>query len=253
MPTVRLDDRQVLAVSGKDAPGFLQGLVSSDVRHLTPEAPLYAALLTPQGKIAFDFLMFSTGENGFFLDVTASKATDLLAQLKKYRLRAAVDLAERPDLAVFAAWGSEATGHPTDPRHPQLGARWIGTGDAPSDAAAYTRHRIALTVPDSADIEGQFPLDVNFEELKGVDFKKGCFVGQEVTARMKHKGQTRKRLVRVRAAPLPAFGSEITDATALTIGEMRSGIDGEGLAIMRLDRLETASLPLMAAGVTVTT
>lgn len=244
MPTARLDDRAIIAVTGRDARAFLQGLITNDIEKATPA--LYAALLTPQGKVMFDFIV-QADANGFLLDAAAGQAEDLLKRLKIYRLRAAVDLALRPDLAVFAAWsGDAADGMPADPRLPDLGQRWIGAcGSEANDIealAAYHRHRLDLGVPDSADMTGEFVLDANGEELGAVDFRKGCFVGQEVTARMKHKAQPRKRMAPVLVdGRLPAAGAKLIDGAGTEIGTLSGGIDGQAIASIRVDRFAPAA------------
>jgi folate-binding protein YgfZ len=251
MPFARLTDRAVIAVGGKDAVPFLQGLVTNALDGIGPGRLVYSALLTPQGKIVFDFFL-AHDPFGVLIDVAAAKAEELLQRLKLYRLRAAVTLEPRSDLAVFAAWGGDTLeGGIVDPRLPALGQRLIAAPAAPGEAAsmdAYTDHRLALGVPDSADVEGQFPLDANFEELHGVDFKKGCFVGQEVTARMKHKAQPRRRLVPVTVdGDVPPPGTKLTDAAGVEIGELATGRGQAALASVRLDRLREAGA-LTAAG-----
>ena len=251
MPIARLTDRAVLAVMGDTAADFLQGLVTNDVTKLNPGSGTYAALLTPQGKIITDFLVHAI-EGGFHLDVPATHAADLLKRLKLYRLRAPVALEDLSAThAVFASFPppsftGEVAAKPTeranpDPRLHALGARWIApavslTPDA--DLADYHIHRLALGVPDSADTEGQFALDANLEELHGLDFKKGCYVGQEVTARMKHKAAPRRRLARiVLDGPVPAPGTRLTDAGGTEIGDLRTGLGSVAIASVRLDRL----------------
>ncbi|MFT3811106.1 MAG: hypothetical protein QM698_14425 [Micropepsaceae bacterium] len=268
MPTARLTDRAVLAVMGETAADFLQGLVTNDVTKLNPGSGTYAALLTPQGKIVTDFLVHAA-PGGFHLDAPATHAADLLKRLKLYRLRAPVTLEDlSPTHAVFAAWGANPLPHPEegalapvskdvppDPRLHALGARWIApidpppfTGEVPPQGAegadqalaAYHAHRLALGVPDSADTEGQFALDANLEELHGLDFKKGCYVGQEVTARMKHKAAPRRRLARlVFDGPAPAPGTRLTGADGTEVGELKSGHGREAMASVRLNRITT--------------
>lgn len=242
MPIARLDDRAVIAVTGKDAKTFLQGLITNDIEKASPT--LYAALLTPQGKILFDFIL-AADDAGYLIDAAAAHTDDLAKRLKMYRLRAAVDLAVRPNLAVFAAWGDDASpDRPADPRLEALGRRWIAPANAAiadTDVAAYHRHRLTLGVPDSADVTGEFLLDANGEELHAVDFRKGCFVGQEVTARMKHKAQPRKRLVPVNFdANRPPPGTRLIDASGTEVGLLAGGLDGRALASVRLDRLSDA-------------
>jgi len=254
MPLARLTDRAVLAVTGDTAADFLHGLVTNDVIKLILGSSTYAALLTPQGKIVTDFLVHATSD-GFHLDVAAAHAPDLLKRLKLYRLRAPITLEDiSTTRAVFAAWDpspphpEEGASAPVskDPRFAALGRRWIGapgseTPDA--DLADYHVHRLTLGIPDSADTEGQFALDANLEELHGLDFKKGCYVGQEVTARMKHKAAPRRRLARILLdGPAPAPGSRLTDSAGTEVGEFKTGLGTEALASIRLDRIVASNI-----------
>jgi folate-binding protein YgfZ len=250
-PATHLKDRAVVEVSGPDAAMFLQGLITNDITRVAERRAIYAALLTPQGKIIHDFLIAAT-DGGFLLDCAKAHAPDFVARLKKYKLRAKVTIAERPDLAVIASPELLAGAVP-DPRLPALGFRAIQTSAAATDDdTAYHTHRIALGVPDSTDIppETLFPLDCNFEELHGVDFDKGCYVGQELTARMKHRATARRRILPVSAdEPLPPAGTPLTIG-ASEIGELRSSSGTRGLALVRLDRLGDAK-EATAADVTV--
>jgi tRNA-modifying protein YgfZ len=247
-PTTVLPDRAVIEVAGLDAATFLQGLITNDVTKAANGRAIYAALLTPQGKIIHDFIVAPT-DGGFLLDCARAYAADLAARLKKYKLRAKVTIAERPDIAVIAA-SQPLEGGIADPRLTALGFRAY-QGTASDNATAYHAHRIALGVPDSSDIspETLFPLDCNFEELHGVDFDKGCYVGQELTARMKHRATARRRILPVSAPSLPPPGTALTLGGA-DIGEMMGSLDSHGLAIIRLDRLGDAT-EATAAGVTV--
>lgn len=248
-----LTGRAVIALSGPDARTLLQGLVTNDVEALAPQRPLYAALLAPQGKILFDFLLIDGGA-ALFLDCPAARAEALAKRLTMYRLRAKVEIALRPDLAVLAAWdGSALPGTVfTDPRHPDLGQRAI-TVEIPagaSDAAAYTAHRLALGIPEGTDFgsDAVFALDAGLEELHGVSFTKGCYVGQELTARMKHRGTARKRILTVTAeAALPALGAVIVAADK-SIGELLAAYGTQGFALIRLDRLEEAGPAALSVG-----
>ncbi len=243
MPSARLTDRAVLAVTGPDAAALLQGLVTNTVTRVTAVTPVYAALLTPQGKVQTDFFLFADGAGGFLIDVAAAAADDLLKRLKLYRLRAAVALDPRPDLHVFASWeaGGASAGPPSDPRLPALGRRWIAdAAETDADLSAYTLHRLALGVPDTADVAGAFALDANLDELNGLDFRKGCFVGQEVTARMKHKTQPRRRLVPLLVEGEVSPGATVTGANGTELGEIASAASGRALASLRLDRLREA-------------
>ena len=266
---VVLAERGILAVSGPDRRPFLQGLVSNDVEKLAPDRALYAALLTAQGKFLHDFIMVEEGE-AIWLDAEAARLSDLKRRLSLYRLRAKVELAERPDLAVAAVFGAGAIAalglaatpgmaRPaadgivlSDPRLLALGARAIlphealrpalaALGLVETDIAAYYRHRLALGIPDgSRDLvpEKSILLEAGFDELGGVDWQKGCYVGQELTARTKYRGLIKKRLLPVRIdGPAPDPGTVVT-LDGKDAGEMRSSRDGLGLALLRLDAVD---------------
>ena len=248
-PTTVLPDRAVIEITGPDAATFLQGLVTNDVTKASGTDAVYAALLTPQGKIIHDFLIAAI-DGGLLLDCAKASAADLAARLKKYKLRAKVTIAERPDRAVIAS-SEPLEGGIADPRLLALGFRAYQITTVDGNDAAYHAHRIALGVPDSSDIapETLFPLDCNFEELHGVDFAKGCYVGQELTARMKHRATARRRILPVSAPTLPPPGTPLT-LGATEIGDMTGSLGSRGLAIVRLDRLGTAT-EATAAGKTV--
>lgn len=255
-PPILLKDRAVVEVSGPDAASFLQGLITNDVEQVAQGRAIYAALLTAQGKIVHDFLITAAPSGGFWLDVARERAADLAARLKKYKLRAKATLTERADLAVVAHAARPQTTDVTfeDPRLAALGHRVItaNPGDAVTDDRAYHERRIALGVPDAIDIppEAYFPLDCNLEELHGVDFDKGCYVGQELTARMKHRATARRRMLPVEAdTNLPPPGTVLKIGSS-ELGELRSAIETKGLALVRLDRLGEAQ-EADAAGVTV--
>jgi tRNA-modifying protein YgfZ len=264
---VLLPDRGILAVSGPDRRPFLQGLVSNDVEKLASGRAVYAALLTAQGKYLHDFIMVEEGE-AIWLDAEAARIADLKRRLSMYRLRAKVELAERPDLAVAAVFGEGALGVLdlpdeaggvrrveggvvlVDPRLAALGARAIldRSGIArleleEADFAVYDRHRLALGVPDgSRDLvpEKSILLEAGFDELNGVDWQKGCYVGQELTARTKYRGLIKKRLFPVRIdGPAPPSGTMVT-LDGKDAGEMRSSRDGMGLALLRLEAVAAA-------------
>jgi hypothetical protein len=241
-PTTVLPDRAVIEVAGADAASFLQGLITNDVTKAAHDRAIYAALLTAQGKIIYDFLVVPAN-GGLLIDCAKAHAADLAARLKKYKLRAKVAITERSDLTVVAL-PNTIDGAIADPRLAALGFRAYQPSPTASDnATAYHKHRIALGVPEASDIppETHFPLDCNFEELHGVDFEKGCYVGQELTARMKHRATARRRILRVEAtAPLPPPGTPIKLGDS-ELGEMLGSIGGQGLAIVRLDRLGDAT------------
>ncbi len=249
---VWLEDRAVIALSGPDARSFLQGLITNDAEKL----PAYAALLTPQGKMLFDFLLSESGED-IVLDGVAGMREALMKRLSTYRLRAKVQIAARDDLAVVAAWDGDADGF-ADPRLAALGTRAIvAKAEAPvPGAAAYLAHRLALGVPEGVDFgqDRMFALDAGLDELRGVAFDKGCYVGQELTARMKHRGTARKRLLAVETkdgAALPARDAAVTTG-GKSIGEIEAVYGARGFALIRLDRLaEAGDAPLEAAGVPV--
>lgn len=243
-PPIILKDRGVVEVSGPDASTFLQGLITNDMKGVADGRAVYAALLTPQGKIIHDFLIAQGPGDAFWLDCVKANASDLAARLKKYKLRAKVTITDRSaDLHVVANGKADVTFE--DPRLAALGRRAITAtpGDAQTDARAYDEHRLSLGVPDAAtDIppETFFPLDCNFEELHGVDFNKGCYIGQELTARMKHRASARRRMLPVTAdAALPPPGTTLK-LGATDIGELRGAIGKRGIALVRLDRLGNA-------------
>jgi folate-binding protein YgfZ len=241
---VTLEDRSVLAIGGADASSFLQGLLTNDIDQLAPGKPLYAGLLSPQGKALFDMILHSDGET-IFVDVAANRAEALSRRLSMYKLRKAVTIAASP-FAVHAAWGADAAGHPADPRFAPLGARWIAPAGAASGAEAYDAHRLAIGVPGSADIgEDQLLwLETGADLLNGVSFTKGCYVGQENTARMHHRDKVRRRLVPVQFGGEPGDGS-VLDAAGRAAGMLRSHRGDRGIVHLRL---EAAAGPLSLAG-----
>jgi hypothetical protein len=255
-----LEDRGVLSVSGADATGFLQGLLTNDVERLEPSEARYAALLTPQGKILFDMIVVRAAgdeEPSYFIDCAAAQAADLAKRLGFYKLRAKVAIADvSADRAVAAFWSDERPNVDgllyVDPRDPRLGrraimVRAIAAAVGLEHVAEYEGLRIAVGAPkgglDFAYADA-FPHDANFDLLHGVDFDKGCYVGQEVVSRMKHRGTARKRIARVKLdGPPPAPGTPVTDRE-LAVGALGSSSGREALALLRLDRAEEA----MAAG-----
>ena len=248
-----LPSRAVIAVGGDDWRSLLQGLLTQDVDSLAPGELRFGALLTPQGRLMFDLFILGR-EDGCWLDVQASQRADLLRRLMMYRLRAKVTLAES-DAPVFARWdGAAGDGWVADPRLPELGLRAYGLEiEAPDDEAAYDAHRMALGVPGPADWAGEttYPIEANFDLLNGIDFKKGCFVGQETTSRMKRRGQVRSRML-----PLdfdgdpPAYGTEVLAGT-LRAGEVLSTGEDRAIALVRLDRIDGANLTIDGYAVTV--
>ena len=270
MPSASLlDDRSVISVKGADARSFLQGLVSNDMANCAVGKAVYAALLTPQGKILFEFFLVEH-EDRFLLDCAALRLPDLSKRLGFYKLRAKVEIAPAPELKVAAIWGDGAQpDHPAglaafaDPRLPELGFRLIGPGQLAQQAIAalpkgdYRSHLLSLGVPDSSDLppDSVFALDAGLEELNGVDFRKGCYVGQEVTARMKHRASARRRFLIADAdGELPAPGTKL-EAAGREVGTLATGANGRALALVRLDRVEearAAGAEIAAAGRKVT-
>ncbi|WP_202397047.1 CAF17-like 4Fe-4S cluster assembly/insertion protein YgfZ [Teichococcus coralli] len=256
MPIAPLSDRAVVDLSGEDRLDFLQGLVSNDVTQAMPGRAVWAALLTPQGKWLADFFILAAGER-LLLDVPAAQAALLAQRLSRFRLRSRVALAGRPDLAVWAGWGeaappAEALAAP-DPRLPEAGWRAIlPAGQAlPGAAGDYDRHRLALGLPNGApDLEAEKSvlLEAGFDELGGISWSKGCYMGQELTARTKYRGLLKRRLVPVAVeGPLPAPGTPVLREGA-EVGEMRSGHpQGLGLALLRLPLREGERLTCGAA------
>lgn len=239
MPCAVLDDRAVLAVTGPDARPFLQGLLTADLGRLAPGHALWAGLLSPQGKALFDMLLVDDGAGGVLIDCEAVQADALARRLGLYRLRRAVSIDRRPELAVMAAWGAAAAGAgPADPRLPALGARWTGP-PVPGDATAgdYRRHRMALGVPEGVAELGQdrtLWLEANAAELGGVSFTKGCYVGQENTARMHHRDRVRRRLLPVRLDGDPGMATELRAGDRVA-GELRARDGDLGMAWLRLE------------------
>lgn len=265
-----LDMRGVLEVIGPDAGRFLDNLLTSDVSHLPPGRAAFAALLTPQGKIAVDMLVSSL-PGGFRLDAPRPLVPDLARKLGLYKLRAKVEIHDATEATrVVALWGDGLLpqGLPAlvfDPRLPALGARAYlpagsrmpeGVVDAGSEA--WRGHRIALGVPQGGldFVYGDaFPHEACMDQLNGVDFKKGCFVGQEVVSRMEHRGTARTRVAPVRIDGLPPEIGAAVVAGDKTVGRMGSSVEGRGLALLRLDRAEdarAAGVPLIAGSAMLT-
>ena len=250
---ILLSDRGVIELSGADATTFLHNLVTNDIASLAPGEARFAALLTPQGKIIADFLVFvREADDGrhLLIDCPRVVAGDLMRRLGLYRLRSKIQIEDRSNeydnLAFLSAEPVEAETltRGRDPRAPGLGWRAIapkGTVEAESDRAPYDAARIAAGVPDGlVDFAygDAYPHEANMDRLAGVDFKKGCYVGQEVVSRMQHRSGPKKRVTpfRARNAEAPATG------TPIVMGEMEIGVAGShsadaGLALIRLDRL----------------
>lgn len=228
-----MTDRTVLKISGADARHFLQGLVTNDVDRLD-QGLVYAAMLTPQGKYRADFFLVPKGDD-ILLDVDSGLAPGLTQALTMYKLRSAVEI-EETDRRVTRGLGNAPEGVFADPRDPAMG--WRGYDGQPGDTGVdWDAVRVAACVPESG-IEltpDSFILEMGFERLNGVDFRKGCYVGQEVTARMKHKTELRKGLATVVVEGTAAVGSDIVAGEKLA-GTLFTQAAGQGLAYLRFDR-----------------
>ena len=272
-----LPDRGVLKVAGEDARKFLNGLLTTDIADVTPGRAVFAALLTPQGKIMVDMIVTEAPAEdggGFFLDCPRALSPTLTDRLNFYKLRAKVlveDLSEM--LGVMAIWdGARETEYGlcyADPRLPALGSRCMlpphlaaeaaaDLGATPVDAREYEAHRIALGAPRGGldfQYSDAFPHEADMDQLNGIDFNKGCYVGQEVVSRVEHRGTARKRVVPV---TFPDFGPEAGVPVRIgdiEVGTMGSSVEGHGLAMLRLDRIGealAAGAPLMSGGIALT-
>lgn len=274
-----LDDRGVIRVSGPDARAFLQGLVSNDVDKVSPERAIWSAFLTPQGKYLFDF-MIAEHDGALLLEVEAARLADFAKRLRMYKLRSKVDLADESGewvvAAVFGEGAAQALGlddtagtarafakgiAAVDPRLAALGARLLlpaAGGTAPlidaslaeTDRDGYEAYRIALGVPDGSrdlEVDKTVLLEAGFEELNGVDFQKGCYMGQELTARTKYRGLVKRRLMPV------TLSSAVEPGTPVTLGEKEAGeirsVSGNrAIAMLRLNVVEEAAGAPLTAG-----
>ncbi len=283
-----LATRGVLAISGEDRVGFLQGLTSNDVAAVATDRVVFSTFLTPQGKYLHDFFIVARGDI-LLLDCEAERRDDLMRRLRMYRLRSKVELSDvTEEFAVAAVTGADAAppfgledrgaGGATaigdgvayvDPRNAELGIRLLvpgariepvlrEAGARPADDDAYDRLRLALGVPDGSRdlmVEKSTLLESNYDTLNAISWDKGCYLGQELTARMRYRGLVKKRLMPVAVdGPLPPPGTPIT-LDGREVGEMRSGNGDLGIALLRLDAVENlaGSDAAMTAGGTVIT
>jgi folate-binding protein YgfZ len=279
---VRLDQRAVVEVGGEDRRTFLQGLVSNDMTKVAPDKAVWTAVLTPQGKFLFDLFVVELG-NVFLLDVEAGRAAELVKKLSMYKLRSKVTVGLAPDMAVFAVMGEGAASDLgvgaeagsaeefaggvafVDPRLAEVGLRALLSEDggprvleandfAPAGFEVWDLARISLGLPDGSrdlEVDKALLLENGFDELGGVDFNKGCYMGQELTARTKYRGLVKKRLMPVEVVgqvPAPGTVIKFGDAEA---GEMRSSCGKLGLALIRLEQFKASGgAGLVADGAT---
>jgi folate-binding protein YgfZ len=236
MTGTTLSDRALLRISGAEARPFLQGLLTRDVLTLREREPRWTGLLTPQGKALFDFILWADGDD-VLIDCEESQAGALARRLTLYRLRRKVTIAREKELAVH--WSPNAADQPFDPRLPALGHRWLAPADAGDASAAFRAYRLSLGVFEGAGELGQDAvlwLEANAEELNGVDYDKGCYVGQENTARMHYRSKVNRRLV---AVPLGEADAK----------RQRAVLEDMGLSIelRRVETLDPAELPAWLA------
>lgn len=231
-------ERTLWALTGKDALTFLQGLVSNDLRPLeTGPGIVWAALLSPQGKYLADFFVVRLPDGPILIDIASPLAADSLRRLTLYRLRADVQI-QPASLSVSRGLGTPPEGALPDPRHPALGWRLYGTDALPEAPVDWDAIRVQHVIPESGVElvpDDTYILEAGFERLQGVDFRKGCYVGQEVTARMKHKTELRKGLVRVAVEGTAPVGTEIL-AEGKSAGTLFTQSGGKAIAYLRFDR-----------------
>ena len=265
MPALILSDRKIVRVDGADAGHFLQNLITANVEAIKPGEAHPAALLTPQGKILFDFLISKAGETGYDCDIRLDLADDFIRRLTLYKLRAAVSFEKRDETPVIAGWdGAAPEGALADRRFPPEADVWrlhrggsiLNANRADWDAIRI-EHGVAESGADFA-LSDVFPHDILMDRNGGVDFKKGCYVGQEVVSRMQHRGTGRRRVARVAAAtdltPAAAPGTGIL-AGGKTVGSLGTVVGTKALAIVRTDRVADAlegQSPLTVESVPVT-
>lgn len=240
-----LPDRTVIAISGVDAHEFLQGLITNEIGKATENAAVFAALLSPQGKFLFDFFIIKQ-ENKLLLDVEKKTQADLVKRLQMYKLRSQVDIAELLDWKVAAGWGSElqAPIKYQDPRHPELGVRAMGNHITAEPNDEYEKHRLKLSIPDGTKDLTQnrsLPMEWGYDKLHAIDFDKGCYVGQEVTARSKHRATLHKMIHGVEAeGVLPPHGTPIM-AAEREVGTMASSVGNIGIALLNIDAVNSSA------------
>ncbi len=239
MPIARLSSRALISVTGEEARPFLHNLLTQDVETLGDGELRFGALLSPPGRLLFDLFILGEAE-GVLLDVAADRRDALIQRLSMYKLRAKVQVAAdgRP---VFAAWPDAPADFIPDPRTTLMGGRLYGPVAADATEADYDAHRLSVGIPDptaDAPQDKTYPIEADFDLLNGIDFQKGCFVGQETTSRMKRRGVIKNRMMPLDFdGPPPAFGAEVLKGE-LRAGEVLSGQDGSAMALVRIDRID---------------
>ena len=248
--TTVLPDRAVITISGEEAETFLQRVLTQGPEGVTSERAQFSALLTPQGKVLADMIILSDGDGVLYFDVPVSEVEALTKRFTLYRLRAKAEITARPDLAVAAARGSGAEelsmlAHASspDPRAGEMGFRAIVPAGGPDgEVDAYHGARLGACIPEFGSDYGAgdvFSTDVNHDRLSGIDYKKGCFVGQEVASRMHRKGGVRKRTLGIHASQTLRKGAEVV-AGETPVGTLTSCVESQGLALLRIDRVAKA-------------
>jgi tRNA-modifying protein YgfZ len=272
-----LPHRGVLRITGEEARGFLDGLITNAMAGALPGQAIHAALLTPQGKIISDFFVTEAADNGgFYMDVPLVAAGDLAKRLMLYKLRAKIEIYDHSaDVGVLALWGGAFDPHAfdlayADPRAPGAGHRLLvprseaeaivkELGATPAPLAAYHAMRVEQALPEAVfdfALGDTFPHEINMDQLHGVDFRKGCYVGQEVVSRMEHRGTTRTRMiVLATTGGLTASEGAPVMAGERELGRAGTGVRGQNLALVRLDRVAEAleaGTPLTVGGMPAT-
>jgi folate-binding protein YgfZ len=260
-----LSDRSVMLIEGADATLFLQGLITNNVALLAQQRAIFSAFLSPQGKFLYDFFVVQ-GADGLLLETEARQMEGVLALLTKYRLRAKVQFSLLPQWQVYAGWEEESPILPDavmyeDTRHSTMGWRMISQQPImhAENVTAYHAHRMQVGIPEGwhdLHYDKSFVLEYGYDALHAIDFSKGCYVGQEVTTRTKYRGVVRKKIVKVQATDgtLPESGTPIISDAGVTVGEMRSHVGMQGLALCRTQEIQTLTpQSLLRAGTCIVT
>lgn len=243
-----LPRRAVIEIGGPEAKTFLQRVITQGPEGVEPDKAMASSLLTPQGKVIADLILFDNGDGGLFVDIPGGQAEDLLKRFRLYKMRADAQIALRADLAIAQARGSDeetdlaAVAHviARDPRSEHMGQRAVVTAGGPVEQEAYDGARIAAGLPECGVDYGPaevFSTDVNHDLMGAINYKKGCFVGQEVASRMHRKGGVRKRTIRMAADKILKSGAPLSVGETPT-GTITSALAGRALALVRIDRLK---------------